>query len=348
LAQRLSVRRYSFRFLLPALLALTYLSSTLPGFAVTPAASAPQAAEAGMPVLENFSTKDYNGSNQQFWTILQDHRGLMYFGSSGSNILEYDGVTWRKIFTPGSVIRSLVEDNQGRIWVGGAENFGYLAPDAAGTLHYVSLLDKVPADRRTFTDVWQILITPQGVFFRCYEMIFRWDGKEMHSWLPSAPKSLFQGIAAVHGHIYTAQTGVGLQEIVGDELRAVPGGEGYLGAAKLFLHPYDENRILVTSRTAGISLYDGQKAVPFPTEADDYFKLHKIYTSTLLKDGAICVTTLDGGAVILEHDGRIRQTIDQADGLANSNAISAYEDREGALWLGLGTGISRDSKVPFM
>jgi len=294
-----------------------------------------------MPVLENFSAKDFNSGNQQFWTILQDHRGVMYFGSSGSHILEYDGVSWRKIFTPGNVIRSLAQDEQDRIWAGGAENFGYLAPDAAGTLHYVSLLDKVPADRRTFTDVWQILITPQGVFFRCYEMVFRWDGKEMHSWLPSAPKSLFQGIAAIHGHIYTAQSGVGLQEIVGDELRTVPGGEGYLGAAKLFMHPYDENRILITSRSHGITLYDGQKVTPFPTQADDYLKEHKIYTSTLLKDGALCITTLDGGAVILEHDGRLRQTIDEADGLTSSNALFAYEDREGALWLGTGNGIAR-------
>jgi len=294
-----------------------------------------------MPVLESFSPKDYNSNNLQFWAILQDQRGLMYFGSSASNILEYDGVSWRKIFTPGSVVRSLAQDDQGRIWVGGAENFGYLGPDAVGTLHYVSLLDKVPAEHRTFTDVWQILITPQGVFFRSYEMLFRWDGKEMHTWLPTGPKSLFQTIAAIHGRIYTSQTGVGLQEVVGDELRTVPGGEAYLGAAKLFLHQYDENRVLITSRTHGITLYDGQKAIPFPTQADDYLKLHKVYTSTLMRDGAFCVTTLDGGAVILEHDGRVRQIIDAADGLPTSNVLSAYEDREGALWLGHANGVSR-------
>ena len=43
-----------------------------------------------MPVLENYSAKDFNNGGGQFWTILQDQRGVMYFGNSSSNILEYD------------------------------------------------------------------------------------------------------------------------------------------------------------------------------------------------------------------------------------------------------------------
>jgi len=339
LAQKFVVR---LRFLLLVFLALSFttLSSAQVRSSAHPNASIPVKAEVGTPVLENYSAKDFNNGGGQYWAILQDRRGVMYFGNSSSNILEYDGASWRKIIIPGSVTRSLAEDPTGRIWVGGDENFGYLAPDAAGTLHYVSLLDKVPTDRRAFTDVWQILVTPGGTYFRSYEMLFRWDGERMRTWLPAA-KSKFQGIAAVHGHVYVVQSGVGLQEMVGDELRSVPGGGGYLGGLKLFLHPYDDSRILVTSRNQGISLYDGQKVTPFPTQADDYFKEHKVYTSALLKDDSICVTTLDGGAVILEHDGRLRQIIDEGAGLRDSNVLTAYEDREGALWLGLVSGVSR-------
>ncbi len=61
-----------------------------------------------MPVLKNYSPRDYNGG-PQIWTILQDHRGIMYFGNSSGAILEYDGVTWKKIFVPSSVVRSLVD-----------------------------------------------------------------------------------------------------------------------------------------------------------------------------------------------------------------------------------------------
>jgi hypothetical protein len=72
----------------------------------------------------------------------------MYFGISGGNILQHDGVTWRKIFTTMSVIRSLASDDSGKIWVSGTGNFGYLAPDPAGSLQFVSLLDKIPRLQR--------------------------------------------------------------------------------------------------------------------------------------------------------------------------------------------------------
>ncbi len=292
-----------------------------------------------MPVLHNYSAKEYNGGGQ-IWASLQDSRGLMYFGVSAGTVLEFDGVTWRKIFVPASVVRSLASDDGVKIWVGANANFGYLAPDSAGTLQYVSLLEKIPAEHRGFTDVWQTLPTKQGAFFRSYERLFRWDGQQMHVWVPE-PGSRFQALSEVRGHIYTAQEGIGLQEIVGDELRTVPGGDAYKSSIKLFLHPYDDSHILVSARDGSLTLYDGQKVTPFKTDADQYLKQHRLYTSTLLSDGRICVTTLSGGAVIIRHDGTLEETIDEGAGLLGSDILSAYQDREGGLWLGSDPGVAR-------
>ena len=292
-----------------------------------------------MPEVKNYSVRDYKGGGQ-VWTIAQDPRGIVYFGDSSSALLEFDGAIWRKIFLPSSVVRSLAVDDGGRVWLGASGNFGYLVPDANGARQYVSLLEKVPAQDRGFTDVWQTLLTPQGTFFRSYELLFRWDGKRMQVWSPEA-RSRFQALSYIRGRIYTAQTGIGLQEIVGDELRNLPGGEAYRSSGKLFLYPYDESRILVSARDQLFTLYDGQKVTPFVTQADDYLRAHRLYTSTVLRDGTICATTLTGGAVLIEHDGKLRQIIDKNDGILGSDVLSAYQDREGALWLGLDTGIAR-------
>ncbi len=325
-------RRYSLvRVMVSALLTAAFASL---GFAQASSGTT----ETGLPVIENYSTRAYNGF-PQIWSILEDRRGIMYFGNSGGEILEYDGVTWRKIYTP-TVVRSLALDDQGKIWVGTAGNFGYLAPDATGKLNFVSLLDKVPVEQRGFTDVWQILTTPRGLFFRSYEHLFRWDGQRMQVWSPGG-RSRFQALSAIRGHIYTAQNGIGLQEIVGDELRNVPGGDGYKDSIKLYLHPYDDTHILVSARNGLFTLYDGQKVTPFPTGIDDYLLEHKLYTSVMLADGSICATTLGGGAVILEHDGKLRQIIDRNAGLMSSEMLSAFEDREGALWVGSEDGVSR-------
>ena len=296
--------------------------------------------EVGVPVLQAH-TRDEFGGYGQVWTIVQDKRGIILIGTSGSEIREYDGVSWRKILTPANTTRSMTIDDNGRIWVGSSGNFGYLEPDSTGTLKYIALLDKIPENERGFTDVWQTLPTPQGVFFRSYQLLFRWDGKTMHVWHPANPGGRFQALSMVRGHIYTAQTGIGLEEIVGDDLRPVPGGDAYKDSIKLFLHPWDNNSILVSQREGDLTIYDGQKVTPFTTAAADYLKKVRVYTSTLLNDGSLVVTTLNGGALIINHDGSLRQIIDVPDGLPDPGALTAIQDRDGALWIGSSSGITR-------
>jgi signal transduction histidine kinase/DNA-binding response OmpR family regulator len=315
-----------------------------PAFSQPSAPASPQAASAtkpeiGMPVVQFYSTRDYNGG-PQVWAIAQDHNGLMYIGVSAGTVIQYDGVTWRKIFLSGSTVRSLAVDDAGRVWVGGNGTVGYLAPDEAGQLQFVSLVDKVPAAGRGFTDVWQTLPTPQGVFFRSYEKLLRWDGTRMQVWEPKEG-SRFQALSAVRGHVFTAQQGIGLEEIVGDEIRSVPGGEGYKDSIKLFLHPWDDGKILVSSRNGLLTVYDGQKVMPFPTDADAYLTKNRLYTSVLLPDGGICLTTNGGGVVLLDHDGKLRQIVDAGSGLPDADALSAFVDREGALWVGVERGVAR-------
>jgi signal transduction histidine kinase/CheY-like chemotaxis protein len=305
--------------------------------ALPPLCPAQTPAEVGMPVLRNYPPREYGGYDPNAWCVLQDRRGVLYFGAANL-VLEYDGVTWRKISIPSATVRSLTLDDRGKIWVGAVGDFGYLEPDAQGTLQYMSLLEKVPPEQRNFNDVWQTLISPQGNFFRAYERLFRWDGRRLHAW---ETQTRFQALSEVRGRIYTSQLGVGLEEVVGDELRPVPGGEAYKNSRKLFLHPYDEQRMVVSAWNEMLTLYDGKKVTPFPTQADKYIQKNAAYTSALLPDGGICLNTIRGGSVILEHDGRLRRIINKDDGLQNNSAFFAYPDREGALWLGLGRGITR-------
>jgi hypothetical protein len=119
------------------------------------------------------------------WAIARDHRGLIYFGVSAGTVVEFDGAAWRKVYFSSSIARSLTVDEQGKIWVGGSGTFGYLAPDQAGRLQYVSIADNIPTEARQFSDVWQVLPTKQGVYFRAVEELFRWDGQQMHFWNPA-------------------------------------------------------------------------------------------------------------------------------------------------------------------
>ncbi|MCX6604799.1 MAG: hypothetical protein NTV52_14530, partial [Acidobacteria bacterium] len=137
-------------------------------------------AELGVPLIRNYTPKEYNGRSQ-VWDMVQDRRGFLYF-ALGRAILEYDGSNWRRIPISAATARSFALDADGRIWVGAAGDFGYLESDSTGTLQFVSLLEKIPPGDRTFDDVWQVLITPKGKFFRSFNKLFRWDGQQMHVW----------------------------------------------------------------------------------------------------------------------------------------------------------------------
>ena len=166
-------------------------------------------------------------------------------------------------------------------------------------------------------------------------------GWQNHACLACPGRLTVPGDLPCTGHIYTDENGIGLEEIVGDELHPVPGGDAYANSNKLFLHPYDDGRIIVSERDGLLSLYDGQKVTPFRTPADEYLKAHRLYTSILLRDGGLCLTTLNGGAVIVAHDGKLRQILDVSDGLLDPGALSAFQDRDGTLWIGTTAGVSR-------
>src|SRR5215218_10022317 len=72
--------------------------------------------ERGLPFIVNYSPKTFNGL-PQVWSVQEDDRGIMYFGS-GNCLLEYDGNKWAKIpfnnNASGSA-RAMAKDKDGTI-----------------------------------------------------------------------------------------------------------------------------------------------------------------------------------------------------------------------------------------
>jgi len=91
----------------PALLVLSLSTLFLAPLGISAPSSPSHLTRAvGMPEVQNYSLRDYNGGGQ-VWTIAQDHWGILYFGDSSSAVIEFDGASWRKIFLRSSVVRPL-------------------------------------------------------------------------------------------------------------------------------------------------------------------------------------------------------------------------------------------------
>jgi signal transduction histidine kinase/DNA-binding response OmpR family regulator/ligand-binding sensor domain-containing protein len=309
------------------------------------AAPAARHPEAGGLLIRQYPPEVYKGPGQN-WALLQDSRGVIYVGSSGA-VLEYDGVTWRRILTKSrTTIRSLAADESGRIFVGGIGDLGYLDTDAKGETQFVSLVDKLPADSQVFEDVWRTFAAPEGVYFQTQIGIFRWANGTMRIWKPTG--RIFNRAQFVNNTLYVGQTGGGLMALHGDALVPVPGAERMGEEAYPIILPFDGNRLLMGTRFDGLFLYDGTVLRPFATEVDPIIKASNLYRGFVLPGDSILLTTTADGAVIIDRQGRQLERIGERDGLASPSVYYAMPDREGGLWLALGVGLARvEAQSPF-
>ena len=319
------------------------------GLTAPQASSAPGALvlrhpEAGGLLVRQYPPETYDGGAQN-WSLLQDARGVIYVGSTNA-LLEYDGVTWRRIITPTrTTIRSLAADASGRIWVGAVGDLGYIEPDKDGQTQFVSLIDKLPADVRVFEDVWRLYTAPDGVYFQTQIGIFRWANDAFTVWKPTA--RIFNRAQFANNTLYVGQPGLALMALRGDTLQPVPGAERMGDEIYPIVLPYDDTHLLMGTRTNGLFLYDGQVMRPFATEADALIKAN-LYRGFVLPNGALAFTTTNVGVVLMDRQGRLLEHIDQRSGLPTDQIYYAMPDREGGLWLGLSVGLARvEAQSPF-
>ena len=99
------------RILVGATLLAVLMGSALPGEPARSPSARPL--ERGVTAMHYHAPQEYQAA-PQIWAVVQDPRGLLYFGTDGV-IVEYDGVSWRQIAVPGATVRALAVDAAGRI-----------------------------------------------------------------------------------------------------------------------------------------------------------------------------------------------------------------------------------------
>lgn len=317
--------------------------------------------EAGEPFIRNFSPKDYDAYSQN-WAIVQGPDGLMYFGN-GSGVLEYDGVSWRLIpVSNKTVVRSLAVDETGRIYVGARGEFGYLAPDEKGQLCYVSLLNRINPENRDFTDVWEILVNSQGVYFRTENhllLLKRGSLLDEMSATKSAERDtlkywqandrpFFFAHKAGDAIFITMKRKGGLVKVVGDTLAEVAVSSQLRQEWAYAFLPLpqigsDSVKHLVVTSYGTAYIYDGSTFEPFAIDPvlTQFLRDNFFFRAAVLKDGTFALSTISGGIVIMNQQGQWLHTISKTSGLLDDHVYFVYPDREGGLWLALNNGLAR-------
>ena len=304
------------------------------------------ARDASVPFIRNYRTNEYKAS-QQNWAIAQDKRGILYFGNN-DGLLEFDGVSWRLISLTG--VRSILVDSTARVYLGLENDFGYLEPDKNGNNHYISLKAKIPEPHKTITSAFQAQELNGKIIFQTRHNTYIYQNDTVRV-MAQAGGRVTSFI--VNNSIYLWEGGKGLFRVENDS-RVFVEGSGIL--ADLWVRtilPFGDRQFLIITNLGGLYLYSPSRSVKFykPAElkeADNFLSSNRAYCGTVLPNGDFAVGTANGGILIFDKHGVIKNTYNTINGLQDNSIFNLLTDRNNQLWAAMDNGISLiQNNLPF-
>jgi len=291
--------------------------------------------ELGKPLIKTFSPKEYKGFPQIFG-VVQDTSGIIYF--TGNGITEYDGETWRKIPPLGVDNWSLVLGTDGRIYVGGTDDLGYLEADSSGQLKFISLKSLIPEECQGFGQLRQAGVVKDKIYFASktgYFFEYNIPSHKIQSW---KKEPFINILGTVQNEIFLEIPEKGLGTVVGNNLQTVAGGDFFKGTSLAGVLPFRNNELLVCTKNQGLFIRENNTYVPFSTEADELLKEWN-YFAKKLPDNTLAISVIGQGIIILNEQGEWLHHLNKKDGLNDDIILSMFASPAGMLWLGSGSGL---------
>lgn len=289
----------------------------------------------GLPQIVNYSNTAYKGGIQN-WDIQQDRNGIMYFANN-DGMLTFNGRYWKLYPLPNkTIIRSLKIDAAGRIFVGGQDELGYFDPDKNGILKYTSLKHLIPERYRQFSDIWDIVILKDQVFFRTVERIFQLKDKAIKVY-PSV--EIWDFIGKAGNQLYAQIRGKGLLIFKNGTWQTLNEDPVLKFATITAILNYDTDTYLITTLKNGIFLLKENQLIKKTTLADHIFINDRIFCAIRLNNEQFALGTTSAACIVIDKNGSILQRFSYEEGLQKNNIRSLFIDQDQNLWLGLDDGI---------
>ncbi|MCH8523707.1 MAG: hypothetical protein LAT52_04075 [Balneolales bacterium] len=316
------------------------------------------AVHATEPVKGNFLVTNYSPSEYaagtQNWEMVQDDAGRIYIANR-DGVLVFDGINWNLIELPISTpLRSLAIDSRNRVYIGGVGQFGYLQPDSAGVLKFVSLSDQF---EEVISDVWETHLTDDGVVFATRSSLFRCLAHDCEQITPGYQMARS---FSINGSLLVSVPGRGIAQLRGSALEIVIPEDVYHGGLVFKLIESDEfitddirlgQGLYLFKRNGDIYYYEYTTSRMYVS--DEFLPTSarippETYRINRLRNGDLAFATISSGIHVLDYQMQARYHINRQSGLRVDMALNVFEDRDGSLWALLNNGISRIDKPDYV
>ena len=295
-----------------------------------------------LPVVTNFSARQYNGQLQN-WHATQLPSGTMCF-ANGDGVLTFDGHTWQKHKLPVDyIVRSVMSDGD-RLYVGSFEEFGYFTRKKNGFTAYTSLSSQLGKGSFNNDEFWGILKIGSKIYFQSFEKAYAFDtATEKLTPLPSTFVNKPQDIKFRPLYLFNHRGTLKAQAIGAGLCRL--GNGGWIEET-----PLDEAGSYIVAIIGDIAVTEAHglrqiapdgRLLPFPTDADSQLLSYRINRAAAGSTGQLYIGTIGGGVFALSPDGHLLWHISTTHGgLCNNSVLGLHNDYRGNLWVCLDDGIS--------
>jgi len=302
-------------------------------------------AQVGLPLIRNYSPKEYQGT-PQVWCVLQSRSGLLYFGLTDLGAIQYDGKRWTEIPTPnGTTIYSLAETSGGTIYAGGVNDFGVIEHGGLGD-EYKSLRHLLKDTISDFGNVWAVNNVGQRIFFLTYRFIICFDEEKRTIKVFKAPENeRFFGAFTSGDEYFVRLSGAGMMRITDEGLATAPNGLDFR-TGKAFLYgvaDYAPGRKIIATKNEGFFIYNLEEGQPLK-------RFHFRDSSTLANsvpyaltniDSSFLLGTFSNGIFLFDRQGNVLQIYNESRHLQNNSVNAMTVDASRNIWIGTSGGISK-------
>lgn len=288
------------------------------------------------PVVQAFSKADY-GADSQNWAIGTDSAGILYVGNN-RGLLTFDGFGWDLYALPkNKTVRSLLCEG-GRIYVGGFEEFGYFFRGKDGRLAYTSLSASLEGYTMQNDEIWRILHVNGRIVFQAFLSWFLLE--EDGTLTPVRSQSFVEFFSQAGGEVYARSEQYGFSRANLEDGTLTPVEGTPFSSPCISILPYKENTHLLVTYADGIFLLAPDGFSRFRTEADEILRKAQVNVAIWDEEGRILVGTRLDGTLCLDREGHLLWHISSANVLPGNTVLDMNTDRNGNLWMALGSGVA--------
>lgn len=275
----------------------------------------------------------------QNWFVWQSPNKIIYV-SNLSNLLEYDGTTWKKHDTNNQRIVGMDSDRSDIIYAVKDYDFGYFSPNASRKLVFTSLLKTLPDELPENIRMRSCFAVREGVYFIANDYIF-FRNYSGHIAIQKAKAEIMRAFKEGNT-LYALQKNIGLTRISEKEQTVIQGSEFLSDEGVIGIFKQSDESLLICTNSGKFYRYNGsafQHAFSVSLAIDLNFKCYQPVVQ--LPDGRYAFATRQRGILLFSETGKLIASIDRLSGLRNNLINGLCIDQDGALWAVLDNGVNR-------